>query len=525
MAKLQNSLMKGSCSCRCSTTLGGQREAIQKSVCTTPKTWQHVQPNPNQDTGASNGPRQKIRGGTPIPTNLKENMILSHCRSLTYLVVILLLPLSSPPYFQRQHHDRLDSWGREEEITTFQDTFDNTRFSSKPYWQAVYFAFTIKFASGMRLKMRYLHREDRKKKSKSISTPTSYHYYVKTTGKCHKLETTRCYKSLRIARRWFTGVPNNSGENSEPKYSWDSRFRAILNDHVKTAVVTGIEVFQSAGTLAIEVKIPSQQSGNMKCWVRISRGIEQYARQFIPSETDHPNLEAAASQQSISCGRPRAQGIGGNSTVRYERCAKAKAYINCSQSTSLEIGPSNNVTQKGWWIRTHLPALHEHLATSRLSWIRRSSTVGSCFDKHAKCWANSVLVHRKMDWCTESFYWQTRNGVLWGSWRNDFFFLHSCQCKDKVMVPQSIQLFLYKEILMSWKEPVFHTGCSNYLSIPTNCLCGELHPFHLHSPALAQRRFNQELAPIHTALEVTVSRNPILLQWMDSSTGTTARER
>ena len=40
------------------------------------------------------------------------------------------------------------------------------------------------------------------------------------------------------------------------------------------------------------------------------------------------------------------------------------------------------------------------------------------------------------------------------------------------------------------------------------------HPFHPHFPALAQRCFNQELAPIHTALEVTVSRNPILLQVM-----------
>ena len=40
------------------------------------------------------------------------------------------------------------------------------------------------------------------------------------------------------------------------------------------------------------------------------------------------------------------------------------------------------------------------------------------------------------------------------------------------------------------------------------------HPFHLHFPALAQRRFNQEPAPIHTALKVTVLRNPILLQVM-----------
>ena len=45
-------------------------------------------------------------------------------------------------------------------------------------------------------------------------------------------------------------------------------------------------------------------------------------------------------------------------------------------------------------------------------------------------------------------------------------------------------------------------------------LCCSLHcphQCHFHFPALAQRRFNQEPAPIHTALEVTVLRNPILL--------------
>ena len=37
----------------------------------------------------------------------------------------------------------------------------------------------------------------------------------------------------------------------------------------------------------------------------------------------------------------------------------------------------------------------------KVSWSRRSSTIGSCFDKLAKCWANSVLGQRKMDqsWC------------------------------------------------------------------------------------------------------------------------------
>ena len=40
------------------------------------------------------------------------------------------------------------------------------------------------------------------------------------------------------------------------------------------------------------------------------------------------------------------------------------------------------------------------------------------------------------------------------------------------------------------------------------------HPFHLHFLALAKRRSNQEPAPIHAALEVTVLRSPILSQVM-----------
>ena len=56
----------GSSSCLCSTTLDGQRKARQKLVCTMPQKWQHLRPISSQDTGASWGPRQKIRGGTEM---------------------------------------------------------------------------------------------------------------------------------------------------------------------------------------------------------------------------------------------------------------------------------------------------------------------------------------------------------------------------------------------------------------------------------------------------------------------------
>ena len=56
------------------------------------------------------------------------------------------------------------------------------------------------------------------------------------------------------------------------------------------------------------------------------------------------------------------------------------------------------------------------------------------------------------------------------------------------------------------------------------------HPLHLHFRALAQRRFNQEHAPIHTVLEVTVLRNPILSQvmsptWLSTSFSRSSQNR
>ena len=184
----------------------------------------------------------------------------------------------------------------------------------------------------------------------------------------------------------------------------------------------------------------------------------QHARQFIPSETDHTNLEAASSKQKISCGRPWAQETGEHLPVRFLSCARAEASINWFQSASLEIDPSKSVNHNGLWIRRNLQAVHEDPKTDRLSWIRRSSTMGSCFDKHAKCWANSELGQR------QDRKWRT---VRIKAVRLFTF----VQYKDTVMVPESFQLFYLKEIPLTWKEHVFHTGrSSNNKSILENGL-------------------------------------------------------
>ena len=54
--------------------------------------------------------------------------------------------------------------------------------------------------------------------------------------------------------------------------------------------------------------------------------LSNTARQFVPAGTDHQILEAASSQQSISCGRPRAQATGGHSPVRYKAAPKPKLF-------------------------------------------------------------------------------------------------------------------------------------------------------------------------------------------------------
>ena len=55
-------------------------------------------------------------------------------------------------------------------------------------------------------------------------------------------------------------------EYSEPKDSKHSRLQSVLEHSVKIGPVSGIEVFKSAGTLVIEVQVPSSQPGNPKSW-------------------------------------------------------------------------------------------------------------------------------------------------------------------------------------------------------------------------------------------------------------------
>ena len=175
-----------------------------------------------------------------------------------------------------------------------------------------------------------------------------------------------------------------------------------------------LEYFTSAETLVIESTSTVTTTRNIEVLGAYITKKEQDARQFIPTETDHQNLEAASSQQSTSFGA---------------------------------------TTSTGLRIRKHVQALHEDPTTHRSSW-NRSSNMGSCCDKHAKCWTNSELgtkkkwidaLGRSTDNPRRSFVRMTK-----GNW-------DSCSTRTQSWCHNQSN-FAWKQTPLSWKEHKHHTG-------------------------------------------------------------------
>ena len=89
----------------------------------------------------------------------------------------------------------------------------------------------------------------------------------------------------------------------------------------------------------------------------------------------------------------------------------------------------------------------------------------------------------KVDWCTSSFYWQTHNGELQGSKRNDY--IHSCNTRTKSWCQNQSILFSLTRIPLNWKEHVFHTGgSSNYKNNPRDWSMGKRNKSEKHETSL-----------------------------------------
>ena len=85
-AKSRIASIRGSYSCPRSTTLSGQRKAIQKPVYIMPTKWQHLRPTSCHDTGAFWDHVRKYVMGRKFQVTPKDDVILSHCRWLTLQV-------------------------------------------------------------------------------------------------------------------------------------------------------------------------------------------------------------------------------------------------------------------------------------------------------------------------------------------------------------------------------------------------------------------------------------------------------
>ena len=118
----------------------------------------------------------------------------------------------------------MDSWGKKVEVTTSKVQSKTRSVWSRPNWQALCYLLTIEFVSDMRLNILYLHWEERKTTNSRTRTVD----IIRTnSGKCHKLEATRCYNSHRITKRWSWPVVNQECYCSNLAFH-QSRSDAIL---------------------------------------------------------------------------------------------------------------------------------------------------------------------------------------------------------------------------------------------------------------------------------------------------------
>ena len=134
------------------------------------------------------GPRQKMRRGMQIPTNLKDNEILSHCTWLTYSSVIL-----PTRYLQRQSHYRVDSW-RKEEATSISKILWKARGHPKTISASNLHCTYNRICQWYEIEKSDTETENsgRRRANRSRTRAVDIDY-AKNSKQWHKHEATRCY--------------------------------------------------------------------------------------------------------------------------------------------------------------------------------------------------------------------------------------------------------------------------------------------------------------------------------------------
>ena len=144
--------MRGSHSCLCSTTWNGQRKTIRNLFAQRQRSGSTCDPIQARTLVLLGARVRKIRGGTEIPTNLKENEMVSHGK-----MVDIFLCHTSHPIFPATGPPSLGQLRKGRKATTFSKVHSTTRrFSSGACWQAIYCVFTVEFAIRMTLRNQVL---------------------------------------------------------------------------------------------------------------------------------------------------------------------------------------------------------------------------------------------------------------------------------------------------------------------------------------------------------------------------------
>ena len=235
--------------------------------------------------------------------------------------------------------DRLGSWGKEEAITISNVHSTTSRFSSRPNLQAIYNVCTIEVAVVRNWKSGTCTENNGRWRTNRSRT-RAVDITRKDTSSRRLVATTHRESRDDSESFWTDSICQNSGKWQILHYQWIcyvwKQFYAFLQRILRLKKFSKSETtsssYQSCQDRTSDGNCSIQICKNFgvwststvtKSWVRVSRTIEQYARHFVPTETDHQNLEASA-QQSIRCGRPWTQETGGNSSVRYQAAPKPK---------------------------------------------------------------------------------------------------------------------------------------------------------------------------------------------------------